>query len=256
MTVPAEQIAARMRELFFSYGNRQTDDNRSAQVTLGPSAIGSPCNRRIAMSLLRIPAVNPGGDGWAAFKGTAIHAALAELFTWASADTGRFAVEVPLRLPSKYVPGGTTDLLDRVLLMVDDHKIQSRWSQDRLKVDGMTATQRVQLHTYGFGARLQGEEVEHVALISWPMESSSLDDLYVVVEPYDPQIARDALARVDGIAAEVQAHETERATWAGLDIAAQNLDIARQFDVADDCRFCPFYAPGDPGMTRGCNGRS
>ena len=254
MSVMGEQVAAAMRQLFFDYGNRKTDDNRSAQTTLGPSEIGTPCDRRLAMSLLGIPAVNPGGDGWAAFVGTAVHAALAAMFEWADAGTGRYAVETPLQFPSALVPKGTADLLDRTLVMVDDHKVQGKWTQNKLRTEGIPPGYRVQLHVYGYGQRLAGETVDYVALISWPREASSLDDLYAVVEPYDPQIARDALARVDRIAAEVQAYETERAQWAGLDVNAHKLGIAREFPAADDCRFCPFHAPGDPGFTRGCPG--
>lgn len=256
MTVLAEQVVARMKELFYSYDNRRAADNRSAQSTLGPSEIGTPCDRRLAMSLLHVEPVNPGGDGWAAFVGTAIHAALADMFLWASGDTGRFAVETPLTFPNEHVPKGTSDLLDRTLFMVDDHKTQGRWSLDKLKTKGIPPGYRVQLHTYGLGQRLKGERVDYVALISWPRESSNLDDMYAVIERYDPEIARDALARVDRIAAEVKVHETERATWAGLDINAHRLGIAREFSVADDCRFCPFFAPGDATMERGCNGRA
>lgn len=254
MSVMGEQVAAAMRQLFFDYSNRKTDDNRSAQTTLGPSEIGTPCDRRLAMSLLGIPPVNPGGDRWAAFVGTAVHAALAAMFEWADAGTGRYAVETPLQFPSALVPKGTADLLDRTLVMVDDHKVQGKWSHNKLRTEGIPPGYRVQLHVYGYGQRLAGETVDYVALISWPREASSLDDLYVVVEPYNPQIARDALARVDRIAAEVQAYETERAQWAGLDVNAHKLGIAREFPAADDCRFCPFHAPGDPGFTRGCPG--
>lgn len=248
MTVMAEQVAARMKELFFAYDNRRAADNRSAQTTLGPSEVGSPCDRRIAMSLLRVPPVNPGGDGWAAFVGTSIHAGLAEMFMWADAGTGRFAVEQRLTFPNEHVPKGTADLLDRTLCMVDDHKAMGRWSLDKLKSQGMTPTQRVQLHTYGFGQRLKGETVDFVALISWPREASTLADLYVVVEPYDPQIARDALARVDRIA------ETTQGLSTGEN-AIPALEVASYFPVADDCKFCPFHAPGDAAMERGCNGR-
>lgn len=256
MTVLAERVVARMKELFYAYDNRKTDDNRSAQVTLGPSEIGTPCDRRLAMSLLGIPAVNPGGDGWAAFVGTCVHAGLAEMFMWADAGTGRFAVEQRLTFPNEHVPRGTADLLDRTLCMVDDHKAQGRWSLDKLKTQGIPPGYRVQLHTYGYGMRLKGETVDYVALISWPREASNLADMYAVIEPYDPQIARDALERVDGIAAEIKMHETVRAQWAGLDINAHKLGIAKEFPVADDCRFCAHYAPGDPDMTRGCNGRA
>lgn len=206
------------------------------------------------MSLLRIDPVNPGGDNWASFKGTHVHAGLAEMFVWADANQGRFAVEVPLTYPSEHVPKGTSDLLDRMVFMVDDHKVMGRWSLDRLITEGMPLKYRVQLHVYGFGQRLKGEQVEYVCLIAWPIEASNLNDMYAVVERYDPEIARKALERVDRIADEVKAHETERAQWAGLDINAHKLGIAREFPTVEDCRYCPFYAPNDPGLTRGCNG--
>jgi hypothetical protein len=255
MDALGEQVVARMKELFYSYDNRKTADNRSAQATLGPSEIGTPCDRRLAMSLLHVEPVNPGGDGWAAFVGTAVHSALADMFMWASGDTGRFAVETPLTFPNKHVPKGTSDLLDRMVFMVDDHKIMGRWSLDKLRTKGIPPGYRVQLHTYGYGQRLKGEKIEYVCLIAWPREASSLADMYAVVERYDPEVAREALARVDRIADEVKAYETERTTWAGLDINAQKMSIAKEFPVADDCRFCKWYAPGDPDMTRGCPGR-
>ncbi|MEU9654824.1 hypothetical protein [Streptomyces chartreusis] len=242
MTDHGREIAARLKETFYSYSNRL---DRNQQETLGPSEIGSSCERRIAMSLLRVPPVNPGGDNWASFVGTCVHAGLAEMFLWANAGTGRYAVEVPLKFPNTYVPHGTGDLLDRVLCMFLDHKLMGRWSLDRLRTKGPSPTYRVQVHTYAYGARLKGEQVEHVAIIGWPREAGTLDDLYVWTEPYDPSVAIGALARVERIAERVKA----------LDSVAGPATAARQFDVADDCRFCPFYAPKDDQGERGCNGR-
>ncbi|WP_150187503.1 hypothetical protein [Streptomyces venezuelae] len=246
MTVQGEQIAARLKEMFYAYTNR-TD--RSTQTTLGPSEIGSPCDRRIAMSLLRIAPVNPGGDNWASFVGTCVHTGLADMFLWADAGQGRYAVETPLQFPSVHVPRGTADLLDRTLVMVADHKAMGRWSLDKLKTQGPSPTYRVQVHVYAYGMRLKGEAVDHVALVAWPREASSLDDLYVWTEPYDPAIARDALARVDRIA-----ETTERLSTGENAIPA--LEVASYFAVnSESCRFCPWFAPGDPTMKRGCPGR-
>jgi hypothetical protein len=242
MTGLAAQIAAQMKEIFHAYSNRM---ERTLQTTLGPSEIGSPCDRRLAMSLMHIPPVSPGMDGWAAFVGTCIHTGLAEMLTWADANTGRFAVEVPLTFPSEYVPKGTSDLLDRVLMVVDDHKAMGRFSLDELRTKGPRELYRVQLHTYAYGQVAKGEKVKWVAIVAWPREQNSLKDLYVWVEPYQPEIAQKAIARVDAIAGEVKSKT-------GL---MQPLEIAKDFDVADDCKFCPFLAKGDPGMTRGCPGR-
>lgn len=238
MTPVGIELTARIKEIFYAYGQRRTTDNRSAQAHLGPSEIGTPCDRRLAMSLLSFPAVNMGGDGWAPFVGTCVHAGLADMFVWHAADSGRYAVEVPLRFPSALVPRGTGDLLDRTLLLFADHKVMGRWSLTKLKTEGPSQTYRVQVHTYAFGARLKGEQVEHVAIVGWPREASSLDDLYVWTEPYDPQIARDALARVDRIQKDVDAGCTPA-----------------EFNVADDCNWCPFHLKGSTSLEGGCNGR-
>lgn len=245
MTGLAAEIAARLKETFYSYDNRRTSDNRSAQTHLGPSEIGTPCDRRLAMSLMQIPAVNPG-DGWAAFVGTCIHAGLADMFVWANAGSGRYAVEMPLEFPSALVPKGTGDLLDRVLLVFVDHKGMGRWSRKKLKTKGPSETYRVQVHVYGYGARLRGEKVEYVAIVGWPRDEATLDDLYVWVEKYDPQVARDALARVDAIAERISSTKT-----------GNNYQIAAGFSTADDCRWCPHHMPGATDLSNGgCNGRT
>lgn len=254
MTDLGAEIAARLKEMFFNYGNRRDEGNRSAQQTLGPSEIGTPCDRRLAMSLLRIPPVNPGGDGWAAFVGTCVHVGLADMLTWANADTGRYAVEVPLTFPSAYVPRGTGDLLDRVLLLFSDHKAMGKWSLNKLKSKGPLDTYRVQVQIYAYGARQRGEKVEHVAIIGWPRDQPTLEDLYVWTEPYDPKIARDALERVDRIAKVV---ESKRSAIAEMDPQTMSdSDVAGSFPIADDCRYCPYHLPGANSLEGGgCNGK-
>lgn len=246
MNDKGKDIAARLKEIFYSYDNRKTSDNRSAQVTLGPSEIGTPCERRLGMSLMRIPAVNPGGDGWAAFVGTCVHEGLQQVFTWADAGTGRFATEIPLTFPSAYVPRGTGDLLDRVLLLFLDHKAMGEYSLKRLKEKGPSDTYRVQVHTYAYGAILAGEKVKDVAIVGWPRAGASLDQLFVWTEPYDRRVAEGALKRVDKLASSLPLAGEK----------AQQLQVARSLPMADayECRFCPFHLKGDKDMARGCPG--
>ncbi|WP_340376460.1 hypothetical protein U5640_15935 [Streptomyces sp. SS7] len=251
MTDLGREIAARIKETFYAYSSRL---DRNQQAQMGPSEIGTPCERRIAMSLLRIPPTNPGGDGWASFVGTCVHDGLARMFVWAGSNTGRYAVEVPLKFPSAYVPKGTGDLLDRTLCLFADHKLMGRWSLDKLTTKGPSPTYRVQVHTYAYGARLKGEKVDHVAIIGWPREAGTLDDLYVWSEPYDPTVAMGALKRVERIAAEVK-RLSEPMHPDGQWSAGRPMEVAREFPIADDCRFCPFHAPGDSEGERGCNGK-
>lgn len=238
MTEHGREIAARFKEIFYHYDNRQTADNRSAQTHLGPSAIGTPCDRKLALSLLRHPPVALGGDGWAPFVGTQGHKGCSDMFVWSGGRTGRYLVDAKVRLPSDLVPRGTIDLYDRVTRSVWDFKFMGRWSLNKLRTSGPSETYRVQAHTYGLGLSIQGEDVKHVAIVGLPRESSRLDDMYVWDEAYNPQVARDALARVERIKQ-------------GLDLGVP----AESFLVADDCKWCPYHMKGAKSLEHGCSGR-
>ncbi|QMP84429.1 putative exonuclease [Streptomyces phage Dagobah] len=255
MSERGKEIAIRLKETFYAYTNRNTSDNRSAQKRLGPSEIGTPCDRQVAMKLMGIRPVNPQ-EGWAPFVGTAVHASLAEMFEWANgggAGSGRYHTEVRVDLPSELVPGGTLDLYDGVLYMVDDHKLMGRWSLDKLIQEGPSETYRVQLHTYGLGAERAGFKVKEVALIGWPRQESSLDKLYVHVEKYDRKIAEKAIARVERIGREV-ASRTGAARDNGY-VSDNPLEVAQTFGPGDDCKWCPFHLRSDKGFKRGCPGK-
>jgi hypothetical protein len=248
MSEREQEIAGRIKEIFYAYTNRDSKDNRSAQKTLGPSEAGSPCDRQIAMKLLKIEPVNPQ-EGWAPFVGTAVHRDLAEMFEWANGQgSGRFLTEMSVSFGSQYVPRGTLDLLDRVLYMVDDHKLMGRWSLEQLRKEGPSETYRKQLQIYGLGAELAGEVVREVALIAWPRQESTLNKLFVHVEPYDRRVAQEALDRVERIAQEIESKT-------GPGTPANPMRVAKSFPITEDCKWCPFHLPGDEGFTRGCAGK-
>lgn len=248
LTDDARERVTRFKEIFFSYGNRRSSDNRSAQTTLGPSEIGHECDRRLAMSLLGVEPVNPGGDGWAAWLGTQGHRGLEEIFTWASANTGRFATELRLKFDSRYVPKGTTDILDRQTGEVGDFKFMGEYPLKKLIQNGPPPHYRVQLQVYALGVEAMGEKVRSVALYGLPRAGSSLDGMYVWTAPYDRKEARAALDRVDRIAQQAEART-------GPGTPRSPLEVARSFEVVADCRFCPFYLKGDKEMNRGCPGK-
>lgn len=255
MNEEGKEIAARLREIFYAYTNRNASDNRSAQRTLGPSEIGTTCDRQLAMKLMGVAPVNPQ-ESWAPFVGTAVHAELANMFEWANgAGSGRFQVEMPLSFGSAVVPRGTGDLLDRVMLMFLDHKLMGKYSLKKLIEEGPSETYRVQLHTYAYGATLAGEKVKKIALVGWPREESSLGNLFVHVEDYDPKIAQDAIKRVESLATEVRYRTGEIASNAY--VSDDPIQVARTFTVGTpkECTWCPFYNRADKGFTRGCPGK-
>lgn len=237
MSERGREIAARLRETFHAYTNRDSGDNRSAQKRLGPSEVGTPCDRKLAMKLLGVPAARPQ-EGWAPFVGTAVHAALADMFTWANgANSGRYAVEVSVETGSTVVPRGTADLIDRTLFLVVDHKLQGNYSLRKLREEGPSQAYEVQGHIYGLGAERAGEKVKEIAIVGWPRESARLDDLYVHVFPYDRKKAEAAIKRAEDIAQRVEA-------------GVRPIDFA----PGDACSWCEFHVKGDTEMKRGCPG--
>lgn len=247
----AKELATKIKETFYSYSNRKSSDNRSAQTTLGPSEIGTPCDRRLAMALMGVPPVNPGGDGWAAFVGTCTHVGMAEVYTFADAGTGRYAVELPVFLGMPSVPRGTTDLVDRRDGTIVDWKVMGSYSLKKFKAEGPSQTYRTQAHVYGLGAERGGEKVKNVAIVGLPRAGSSLDEMHIWTEKYDRKFAQAALDRVERIANEIAGMNT----WAGLDVPAGRMRKAASFQTGDDCRFCEFHLKGDKEMKRGCPGK-
>lgn len=243
----AKELATKIQETFYAYSNRKTSDNRSAQTTLGPSEIGTPCDRRLAMALMGVSPVNPGGDGWAAFVGSCTHVGMAEIYSFADAGTGRYAVELPVFLGVPTVPRGTTDLLDRRDGTVVDWKVMGKYSLDKFKKEGPSETYRTQAHVYGLGAERGGEKVRNVAVVGLPRAGSSLDEMHVWTEKYDRKFAQDALKRVEVIANDVR-------HLRGLPSPNPDMVIAAAFPTGDDCQYCPFHLKNDKEMRRGCPG--
>jgi hypothetical protein len=245
MTDLGKDIAARIKENFYGYQWRDTKDNRSAQPHVGPSEVGTPCDRRLAMSLMRIEPVHAGGEGWPAFIGTCVHRGLADMFVWAGGGSGRYLVEVPLAFDVESMPRGTADLIDRSQNIVIDHKVLGRWSMNKLRISGPSPTYRTQIHLYAEGARKQGHSVDNVAIVGWPRDGGTLNDLYVWTEPFNPGLVKDTLDRLDRITGQIA---LDRGTL-------PDLEIARKFETEDDCRFCKYHNKGDDQFTRGCPGR-
>lgn len=269
MTTEELELLARIKETFYAYTNRM---DRNQQTTLGPSEAGTPCDRRIALHMLGMQPVNPGGDNWASFKGTCIHAGLADMFTWANAGSGRYAVELPVEVPSAIVPRGTLDRIDRTLFMVLDDKCMGAWSLDKFRRMGPSPTYIVQVHLYAYAARRRGERVDKVAIVAWPVTEQNLDGMATWVRDYDPRVAPRALARIDQLSQAVREEEDAYQAGVGHDdsgvrtdagtgevrehlVLQRQLRIASKFEVADDCKFCPYHAPDDTAREMGCNGK-
>lgn len=230
-------LAAHMKEVFWEAVHNQ---RRTQQTVIGPSEIGHECDRRIAYKLAGTAQCNHTQDGWAAWVGTQIHKGLEDIFRARDKGSGRYLVDLHVELPSTVVPGGTLDRADRVLGVILDDKALGESSLSKMWLDGPGMQYRTQLHTYAYGMDRKGERFGKVALIGWPRESGSLDNLYVHVEDYDPQIAERAIARVEALAAR---------------LAQGTLPGEMPATTGWLCKWCPYHLPDSIDLTWGCPGR-
>jgi hypothetical protein len=225
---------------------------RSLQVEIGPSEIGDPCDRRIGYKLARVKECNTDFDPWAAVMGTALHAWLQDAFTMWNEENitpigDRYLVEQPVNV-GNFVKGHS-DLYDRELQCVIDHKGAGPEVMKKVRKDGPPPGYVVQLHCYGYGYEQQGLPVNRVALAFYP-RAGWLKDMYVWSAEYDRSVAEAALHRLYRIAHRVveldalnQSHR-----WEQIDAVPSN-----------SCGFCPWYNSGkdiDIGADlNGCPGR-
>ena len=235
---------------------------RSRQTAIGPSVVGQDCSRRLAYKLLDWPTANPDGDPWPSIVGTATHAWLGDAFEAASgteatpanvagavgraaaAQPGRYIVEKRLTIAPPLLPGGSCDLYDTWTETVIDHKVVGTSSMQRYKRDGPRRQYRVQLHVYGLGWEIAGRAPRNVALAFYP-RGGLLSGLWVWTEPYDGQIAIDAITRLTSI----------RQLTISLDPEAHPERWALIPATADHgCTYCPWWRPGSTDLSSGCPG--
>jgi len=219
---------------------------RSLQTTIGPSEIGVACLRRLAYRTANTPAVNTGSDPWFAIIGTAVHdwlaGALDAYQTVVLGRTGtnrRWLIEQNVSLPS---PGGDVlghcDLYDVDAHRVTDHKIVGAASLKKYRDTGPSAQYRTQVHLYAYGLVQAGHRVAEVSIAYYP-RSSWLSDLHVWAEPYDEQVAVDALTRLASVAQLA---------------AALPMHLIPAAPDPVGCTWCDWYRPGRPADGTGCPG--
>ena len=221
--------------------NRSANAPRSQQKRIGLSEVGEVCIRKTSYKLLDWEKTNPSTDPWASISGTAIHTWLADAFEQLP---DQYLVEHPVKVNDEL--GGTADLFDVVNKMVIDHKCVGATAMKSRKKDGMTHQQRVQINLYGLGIEneLGAGSVEKVALAFYPL-GGRLDGLHTIVEPFNRQLALDAIQRLE---------DTQVLLWQ-LDPEGnpKNWDLIPKTPTRA-CSYCPWFLPFSTDGSKGCSG--
>jgi hypothetical protein len=219
---------------------------RSLQREIGMSEVGADCLRRLAYRLAELPDVNTTVDPWFSIMGKAVHAWLAEtLAAWNNApEYGGPVFQIEQRVVAtsdQYGVAGSTDFYRNAL--VGDHKLVGADALRKYRDNGPSNQYRVQVHVNGLGWEQAGWPVDEVAILFYP-RSGYLDSMHVWSEPYNRQVALDALARLASV----------RQLTAVLAPHGAYGNIPAQPDKAG-CVWCPFYRPGAPADATGCPGK-
>lgn len=227
---------------------------RSLQKRLGPSEVGDPCERRLTYKLLDWPRTAAESDPAASIIGTGFHTWMEEAFErrQTTLPDGRPRYKIEERVTVRDSPieaaaiSGSTDLFDRATGTVWDWKLVGHTSQDEYRRKGPGPQYRAQAHLYGLGQENAGEDVKRVA-ICFVGRYHELR-VHVWTEPYDRQVALDALARLDMIRARLTASGDasapyDHAWWSEIPTSEQAK-----------CRFCEWRKPGSPDLSVGCPG--
>ena len=228
----ASRYASELRQVVHEHARHQP---RNLQIHLGPSEIGSPCDRQVVGKLAGIPGTNHVVDPWASVIGTAVHAWLAAAFTADNARHGIRWVAEQRVTPHPNHPG-TADLYDGVEQAVVDHKVLGESSMAKiLSPKGPPIRYQIQLLLYGKGYRLLGLPVRRVAIAAYPRTSHTLDGLYVW--------EREATPSDDLLIDEVFKLTAIRKSIANEVTNGRPLLTVPATPSDSECYFCPFYRP-------------
>lgn len=210
-----------------------TGKPRSQQKAVGPSGIGTPCDRQLGYRILATPKVGHGGDPLPRWLGTEGHRGLERILTPLDDWETEFAVTLP-----EYGIKGHADAYHKPSGTVVDFKFVGQASLTKYKALGPGPQYRVQAHLYGTGLTLTGRDVNHVAIAFIP-RSGLTSSIHVWSEPYDAHVTEAALRRYEAVTTVAQ--------------AVGPGDLA----TADGpCDWCPWYRPGHTDPATGCAGHT
>lgn len=180
---------------------------RSLQTTIGPSELGTSCDRCLIHKLAGTP--ERRDVAWLPFVGTAMHATLEDVVLrheFASVAP-RFLTEHRRMVGT--VGGqeitGSTDVFDVASGTVVDYKLVGPTTITAARSQGATLLYQRQAQLYGKGWQDAGYQVRSVAIWFLPRNGVSLSAGYVWQAPYDRDVALATLAHADTLACAVNA---------------------------------------------------
>lgn len=235
-----------------------TDSPRALQAHIGPSELGGPCTRKLALRSIQAPGRRGLVASWRTRVGVGVHAWLADGLpgAWKGQRDVTALHEVPL-----WIEGTGDDRVagsaDVVLLWrepggevwaeVVDFKVVGPSTLEEAEKAKIDPTYVVQLHTYGLGVqRTLGVTPRRVTILYLPA-AGELSAAVPVSADWDPGVAIAALDRLRQI----------RALARSTTIAQIAVEAGTAHDRCHECQFLRAPIPGGSGvMCRGAKEES
>jgi hypothetical protein len=203
--------AEKVKQMVIDYSNQRP---RDLQTTIGPSSAGDPCDRSLVAQMSNLP-VGPGDPNWFSFIGTATHAEMALVLEAENQRLGKkeWYIEERLEIHGA-VPFGSCDAYNVTDGDVWDWKVVGKSTLDSVRQHGPSLKYKIQAHIYGFGWAKRGMQVNNVVICYLPRNPSAnlplLQEMIAWSEPFDIDIAIEAIKRVDALA--IKAKELKAAS--------------------------------------------
>jgi hypothetical protein len=209
----------------------EANRGRSLQVHLGPSELGTECDRQLAYRIMGSTGPNLDmADPWYAFVGSAIHSRMqesVERYQEAHPYALRWAIEQYIQA-DPLISGHADYNRDQILL---DVKSAGKTVMTEVK-RSIPHKYRVQGNTYAKGLRDTGRDIRYIVFVFVPRDGK-LRDMVVWAEPYDEALALASIARPYRI----------RDLMVSLDVVNQPLNWEKIPAKPDymGCQYCPMW---------------
>ena len=236
----AEQVASELADAILSRANQSA---RTLQKHIGPSEIGSECDREVAFKLAGYAPTNHIVDKWASIKGTAFH-------EWAAEEVprhepGRYLTEFPVTPIDGH--RGTADGYDFKRRMVFDWKVLHDEHLELIRREGPDRKYHIQALLYALGFRKLGLPVDYVCIVVLPAQKGTLQNMFVHRIEITPQT--DEEVRIV-----LEEELPRRQAYAGLlQLNLINLNQVPKTPTKN-CYFCPAYRPTAERGIPSCQG--
>lgn len=168
---------------------------RSLQTMLGPSELGTSCDRQLGYRIMALQGPNLDmADPWAGFVGSSIHTRTEESirrYEAAHPLAPKWSIEERVQIIAGLIEGHADLNRDDTLV---DVKSAGKTMLAGYRKDGPPNKYLVQLMLYAYGLRLAGRMITKVVLAFVPREGF-LRDMFVWAAPYDEAMALEYIAR-------------------------------------------------------------